>query len=180
MDTTMCIKSTYSPICCIHMKSAAHWMPINHPPRILFMIQMKLRLPWDLWLTHWLGLWRMLYHYFLLCSCSDVGEERGLFSDGWEEWYSTSCKKSNPSGSVVLLCFDISCTRSDTWAGQASEHPSSIILVSWYRFFQHFVAFWCWHPCSPLFTLNLLSCCAMWTQSMCIWCSFNLIYFRCA
>ena len=25
---------------------------------------------------------------FLFCSCSDVGEERGLFSEGWEEWCS--------------------------------------------------------------------------------------------
>ena len=34
------------------------------------------------------GLWRVLYRYFLFCSCSDIGEERGLFSEGWEEWYS--------------------------------------------------------------------------------------------
>ena len=36
----------------------------------------------DGWLAHWLGLRHVLYHSFLFCLCSDIGEERGLFSDG--------------------------------------------------------------------------------------------------
>ena len=64
---------------------------------------------------------------------------------------------------------------SATWAGQASEQPSSIVLVSGHIFFWHFVAFCCyvWHPRLPLFTSNLLTCCAMWMWSMRIQCAFN-------
>ena len=32
------------------------------------------------------GLWH-IYISILLCSCSNVGEEKGFFSDGCEEWY---------------------------------------------------------------------------------------------
>ena len=28
------------------------------------------------------------HSFFLFCSCKDIGEERGLFSDAQEEWYS--------------------------------------------------------------------------------------------
>ena len=31
------------------------------------------------------GLWHVLYRYFQFCSYNDIVEERGLFSDGWEE-----------------------------------------------------------------------------------------------
>ena len=46
---------------------------------LLFMIYARLRLPWDLWLALWFCLWHVLYCYFLFCSWSDIGEQRGLF-----------------------------------------------------------------------------------------------------
>ena len=72
---------------------------------------------------------------------------------------------------MVPLCyFAAMYTRSPQchMSGKSLRTPSSIILVGWYRFFQHFVAFCCylWHPRSPQFASNLLTCCAMWTWSM--------------
>ena len=34
------------------------------------------------------------YHFFPFCSCSNVGEEKGLFADGQVEWYNTVKLKS--------------------------------------------------------------------------------------
>ena len=65
------------------------------------------------------------------------------------------------------------------------EKPqNSLPASSWWADidFLTLVAFCCyvWHPHSPLFALNLLTCCATWTRSMRIQCTFSLIHFRCA
>ena len=58
---------------------------------LLFMIHARLRLPRDRWLG-WLyslaWLKARVYCSFPFCSCSNVGEEIGLFGDGQVEWYS--------------------------------------------------------------------------------------------
>ena len=58
---------------------------------LLFMIHARLRLPRDRWLGWLYSLaWLMarVYGSFSFCSCSNVGEEIGLFADGQVEWYS--------------------------------------------------------------------------------------------
>lgn len=46
----------------------------SHRIVLLFMIHVRIRLPWDCWLALWLGLWHVLYCSFLFCSCGDVVE----------------------------------------------------------------------------------------------------------
>ena len=96
MDTAMCIECASNPVFVftwIYLKLDVHraWGGLEAYSNwivLLIMVHARLRLPWDLWLGYFLGLWHVLYCYFQFCSCSDVGEERGLFSDGGEEWYS--------------------------------------------------------------------------------------------
>ena len=116
-------------LCSIHLGSW-FWSGL----KILIMSYVRLRPPWDLWPALWLGFWCAWYCFFLFCSCNDVGEERGLFSDGREEWYRMINR--NHDGSIVpQLLWCITAGHSATWAGQVSEEPSSIVLVSWCRFF---------------------------------------------
>ena len=88
MGTAMCIECASNPVCRVHMKSDAHHVQStlggglevdSNWIALLFMIHARLCLPWDFWLACWLGLWHVLYRFY---SCSNVGEERGLFYDG--------------------------------------------------------------------------------------------------
>ena len=76
---------------------------------------------------------------------------------------------------MVLLCYFVSTyVRSATWAGQASKQPSSIILVSWCRFFQHFDMY---HTHAHHYSLQI---CLPVVPCERDWCAFNLIHFGCA
>ena len=145
----------------MYLKSDAHWMWIvsnslwevdmKKIQNELFKIHTMLSLPWNLRLPCWLGLWHVvvsLFSVLLLQRC--WGRKRLVF------WWVVQ-HSSNPNSSVVLLCLTHIAAHSGTWAGQASKQPSSIILVNWYRFFQHFVAFFCYLHL-PLFALYLLLC----------------------
>ena len=87
------------------------------------MIHVRVLLLWDLWLACWLGLWHVvycfflfcpcscwlalwhvLYCFFLFCLCSDVSEQRVWFSDGRKERYSTAkyCRQAWVSPTLIM------------------------------------------------------------------------------
>ena len=79
---------------------------------------------------------------------------------------------------MVLLCYFVlthTAAHSGTWAGQASKQPSSMILISCYRFFQHFVAFCVVYDTHTHHYSHqiCLPVCTMWTRLMHIQWAFN-------
>ena len=146
------------------------------------MIYTRLHLPWGLWLARWLGFsWlvaRVISLFSVLLLQRHWGRKRLVF------WRLRRVVQRGKIIPMVPLCyFAATYTGSPQCyiSGTSLRTPSNIVPVGWYRFFKHFVAFCCylWHPCSPQFASNLLTCCAMWTRSMRIQCAFNSIYFGC-
>ena len=92
-----------------------------------------------------------VYRSFLfICSCSNVGEERGLFSDGQVEWYGMVKLKSRW---CCLQYLNTACSASGTSIRTAFQHrPGKLIFH-----FQRYVG----HPRSSVLALNLLTCYAM-------------------
>ena len=117
---------------------------------LLFMIHTRLRLPWDRWLGWLYSLaWLMarVYGSFSFCSCSNVGEEIGLFVDGQVEWYSMVKLKAQWFCCIYGLQYLnlMYYSRPARCASGGSLRTAfQLVLVSWYFIFQSCVAFCCY------------------------------------
>ena len=140
MYTVMCIECASNPVCCVHMNpleiqwaSNVHRFQTSNPPQ---------EVGWK-----WI---QTGFHYYSWFKCGYTYHEIfgllvGLACD--ECYIAIFCsalaatlgQKEACSLMVipmVLLCYFVSTYTCSTT--QTSEQPSSIVLVSWCRFFQHF------------------------------------------
>ena len=96
---------------------------------LIFVIHARLRLPWDL-----IGLACGACFVVTFSSALVTMLGKRFFSGGREALY---CTLNHHYIAIVLLCYlfrRINAVRGATRSTKASEQPSNIVLVSWYRF----------------------------------------------